>query len=234
MLQELNGPDRALTTIEDPVEIVAEGVDQIELDPRTGLTFANGLRTILRSDSDVVLVGELRDDETRRLAISAAITGRLVLSALQTRTAAAVVQRLVDGRLEPSLVADALTCVVGTRLARRICTDCREPYFGGADDIAALALPPEDEGRRLLARGRGCETCGGTGYHGRVGLHEVLYVTDEIRGLIASGASTTEIERSATESGMRTLREDGIRLCLEGITTVAELRRIGVLPVRPL
>jgi type IV pilus assembly protein PilB len=222
-LQELNTPERTLMTIEDPVEYVTPGVDQIEVNPRAGLSFARGLRTILRSDPDVILVGEIRDEETAQIAVRAAMTGHLVLSTLHTQTAASAVQRLTDMGIEPGLLAATLTCLVSQRLARRVCQDCRESYTAPAEELADLG---RKSGKVTLERGRGCPACGGTGYRGRVGLFEVLSFTDEIRELVAARTPTTEIHRTAVAGGMRTLRDDAVRLCLEGITTPAEIRRV--------
>jgi type IV pilus assembly protein PilB len=225
-LQEQNAPERILTTIEDPVEYLMPGIDQIQVDPRSGLTFARGLEMILDSDPDVILVGEIRDEETARSAVHAAMTGHLVLSTLYTRTAAAAIQRLADMGIDPGLLGSTLTCLVAQRLVRRICPDCRETYYATPDDLAELARPEEEAGRRLLVRSHGCTACSGTGYQGRVGVFEVLMLTDEIRGLVADRASTTEIQRAAVAGGMRTLLEDGVRLCLEGVTTAGEVRRV--------
>jgi type IV pilus assembly protein PilB len=224
-LQELNTPDRTIMTIEDPVEYVTSGIDQIEVNVRAGLTFGRGLRTILRSDPDTILVGEIRDEETAQIAIRAAMTGHLVLSTLHTQTAAAAIQRLADMGMEPGLVASTVTCLIAQRLARRICPDCRETYEATDEEMTALGF----DGRKSpeLAQGAGCTACGGTGFRGRVGLFEVLPLSDEIRALASERASTTEIQRAAVASGMRTLREDGVRLCLEGVTTPDEVRRVA-------
>jgi type IV pilus assembly protein PilB len=224
-LQELNTPDRTLMTIEDPVEYVTPGVDQIEVNVRAGLTFARGLRTILRSDPDTILVGEIRDEETAQIAVRAAMTGHLVLSTLHTQTAAAAIQRMTEMGIEPGLLGSTLTCLIAQRLARRICPDCRETYAADAEEMTELGHAGEKG--RLLARGAGCTACGGTGYRGRVGLFEVLAMSETIRALVAERASTSAIHRAAVEEGMRTLREDGIRLCLDGVTTAAEIRRVA-------
>jgi type IV pilus assembly protein PilB len=224
-LQELNTPDRTLMTIEDPVEYVTPGIDQIEVNVRAGLTFARGLRTILRSDPDTILVGEIRDEETAQIAIRAAMTGHLVLSTLHTQTAAAAVQRLVEMGIEPGLLGSTLTCLVAQRLVRRVCPDCRETYTASDEEMAELGYPGEKG--RVLARGVGCAACGGTGYRGRVGLFEVLPMSETIRTLVAERASNSAIHRAAVEEGMRTLRQDGVRLCLEGITTSVEVRRVA-------
>ena len=225
-LHELNTPERTLMTIEDPVEYLTTGIDQIEVNPRAGLTFARGLRTILRSDPDVILVGEIRDEETAQIAIRAAMTGHLVCSTLHSQTAASAVRRLTDMGVEPGLLAATLTCLVAQRLARRICLECKETYKATKADLVALGRPNERVGRRHLTRGAGCSTCGGTGYKGRIALFEVLTLTEELRELIAHGASTVELQRAAVAAGMRPLREDGVRLCLEGVTTLSEVQRV--------
>jgi type II secretory ATPase GspE/PulE/Tfp pilus assembly ATPase PilB-like protein len=214
-----------VTTIEQPVERRLDRVDQVEVAPGTGMTFGRALRAVLRSDPDVVAVGELRDDETARLALGAA-TGHLVLATMESRSAAASLHLLERASDEPGLVSSAVTCVVSQRLARRTCAECRETYYPDTEELQLLGRPPEEAGARLLARGRGCETCGGTGYSGRIALFEVLPVTEEIRALVDRGATTREIEASAVEAGMRTLAEEGSRLCLEGVTTPSEIRRI--------
>ena len=224
-LQELNTPDRTLMTIEDPVEYVTPGIDQIEVNVRAGLTFARGLRTILRSDPDTILVGEIRDEETAQIAVRAAMTGHLVLSTLHTQTAAGAIERMTEMGIEPGLLGSTITCLIAQRLVRRVCPDCRETYMATAEEMAEVDLPGERG--RILARGRGCTACGDTGYRGRVGLFEVLAMSEPIRALIAERASTATIQRQAVEEGMRTLRQDGIRLCLEGVTTTEEIRRVA-------
>jgi type IV pilus assembly protein PilB len=224
-LQELNTPDRTLMTIEDPVEYVTPGVDQIEVNVRAGLTFARGLRTILRSDPDTILVGEIRDEETAQIAIRAAMTGHMVLSTIHTQTAAAAIQRFAEMGIEPGMLASTLTCLVAQRLVRRVCPDCRETYAASSEEMAELGRAGEQG--RILARGAGCTACGGTGYRGRVGLFEVLPMTEAIRTLVSERASTAEIQKTAVAEGMRTLRDDGVRLCLEGVTTADEVRRVA-------
>jgi type IV pilus assembly protein PilB len=224
-LQELNTPDRTLMTIEDPVEYVTAGVDQVEVNVRAGLTFARGLRTILRSDPDTILVGEIRDEETAQIAIRAAMTGHMVLSTIHTQTAAAAIQRFAEMGIEPGMLASTLTCLVAQRLVRRVCPDCRETYAASAEEMAELGRAGEQG--RILARGAGCTACGGTGYRGRVGLFEVLPMSEEIRTLVSERASTAEIQKTAVAEGMRTLRDDGVRLCLEGVTTADEVRRVA-------
>jgi type IV pilus assembly protein PilB len=218
-LDHLNGRERVLMTIEDPVEHPLEGVGQVEVDPRAGLTFARGLRTILRSDPDVVLVGEIRDEETASVAVHAAMTGRLVLTALHAHNAAAAVVRLRDLGIEPGLLASTLNCIVAQRLARRLCEKCRAPY---ETKPTALGLPGESE--LTLYRAVGCASCAGTGYAGRIALREVMPVHGELRNLVES--STDEIFATAVRQGMTTLRADGMRLCLAGVCSLEEIRRV--------
>ena len=219
-LDLLNQEGRVLTTIEDPVEWQIPGVNQVEVNARAGLTFARGLRTLLRSDPDVVLVGEVRDEETARIAIQAAMTGHLVLTSLHTHNAAASIARLKDMGVESSLLATAINCIVAQRLARRLCLDCREPYHPGPDECEVLEVGPET----VLYRAVGCSHCGNTGYRGRAALYEVMPIRGRIRRLVE--ASTEEIFAAAVEDGMSTMRQDGIRLCLEGISSLEEIRRV--------
>jgi type IV pilus assembly protein PilB len=219
-LDLLNEEGRVLQTIEDPVEWQIPGVNQVEVNMRAGLTFSQGLRTLLRSDPDVVLVGEIRDEETARIAIQAAMTGHLVLTSLHTHNAAASIARLKDMGVEPSLVATAINCIVAQRLARRLCIDCRESYEPDEAERAEFGLV---EGGTLY-RAVGCGRCGGTGYRGRVALYEVMPIHGRIRKLVE--ASTEEIFAAAVEEGMATLRSDGIRLCADGTSSVDEIRRV--------
>ena len=219
-LDLLNDEGRVLTTIEDPVESQIPGVNQVEVNNRAGLTFSRGLRTLLRSDPDVVLVGEIRDEETARIAMTAAMTGHLVLTSLHTHNAASSIARLKDMGVEPSLLATAINCIVAQRLARKLCLDCREAYAPGDAERAALG----DPGEITLYRAHGCARCAGTGYRGRVALYEVMPIQGRIRRLVA--ASTEEIFAAAVDEGMTTLRSDGSRLCLEGLSSMDEIRRV--------
>ena len=219
-LELLNDEGRVLQTIEDPVEIQLPGVSQIEVNPKAGLTFARGLRTLLRSDPDVVLVGEIRDEETARIAVQAAMTGHLVLTSLHTHNAASSIARLKDMGVEPSLLATAINCIVAQRLARRLCVECREAYAPSTAEQDALGIGPDV----ALYRARGCVRCSGTGYRGRVALYEVMPIQGRIRRLVE--ASTEEIFAAAVEAGMKTLRQDGIRLCVAGISSLDEIRRV--------
>jgi type IV pilus assembly protein PilB len=222
-LDLLNEAGRVLVTIEDPVEYQMAGVGQIEIDPLAGLTFARGLRTILRSDSDVILVGEIRDEETARIAMQAATTGHLVLTTLHTHNAASSVVRLKDMGVEPGLLATSINCIIAQRLARRLCLRCREAYVPSEQEQVEFGLA--DSGPELvLYRARGCNDCFGTGFYGRVALYEAMPVHGQIRRLIE--ASTEEIFAAALEQGMTTLRQSGIRLCLAGISSLDEVRRV--------
>ena len=219
-LDLLNDEGRVLTTIEDPVESQIPGVNQVEVNNRAGLTFSRGLRTLLRSDPDVVLVGEIRDEETARIAMTAAMTGHLVLTSLHTHNAASSIARLKDMGVEPSLLATAINCIVAQRLARKLCLDCREAYAPDDAERAALGVP----GEITLYRAHGCARCAGTGYRGRVALYEVMPIQGRIRRLVE--ASTEEIFAAAVDEGMTTLRSDGNRLCLEGLSSMDEIRRV--------
>ena len=223
-LEFLNDDARALTTIEDPVEYQIPGVNQVEVNARAGLTFSRGLRTILRSDPDVLLVGEIRDEETARIAIQAAMTGHLVLTTLHTHNAASSIARLRDMGVEQSLMAASINCIVAQRLARRLCMECREAYEPNAEELAAENVEGQGLEGTTLYRPRGCVQCSTTGYNGRVALYEVMPVHGKIRRLIE--ASTEEIFAAAVEAGMTTLREDGLRLCRAGISSLEEIRRV--------
>jgi type IV pilus assembly protein PilB len=223
-LDVLNDDERVLMTIEDPVEYQTPGMNQVEVNFKSGLTFARGLRTILRSDPDVLLVGEIRDEETARIAIQAAMTGHLVLTTLHTHNAASSVARLADMGVEPSLLAASINCIVAQRLARRLCMECRTAYHPEHDELVDVGLEqvPADS---VLYRPVGCPACAGTGFSGRVALYEVMTVHGRLRRLIESG-STEEIFAEALAQGMTTLRQDGVRLAFAGISSLDEIRRV--------
>lgn len=222
-LDRLNDGMRSVATIEDPVEYQLPGVMQTEVHARIGLTFARGLRTILRADPDVILVGEVRDEETAQIVIQAAMTGHLVLTTLHTNDAAGAIARLRTLGVDPDLLAGSINCIVSQRLARRICMHCREPYEPTQEQqismnlVAAVTNP-------TLYRATGCLQCANTGYAGRVALYELMPVHG--LGRILLEGSTDEIFEAAVAAGMRTLREDGVRLSLAGVTTLEEVRRI--------
>ena len=223
-LAQINDVERKIITIEDPIEYHLEGVNQIQVDTKTGLTFAKGLRAILRHDPDVVLIGEIRDRETADIAVQASLTGHLVFSTLHTNDAPGAITRLIDMGVEPFLVASSLEMVVAQRLVRLICEGCKEPIaIQDADRIRGeygSDLPD------ALYHGRGCTKCGGTGYRGRKGIFELMPISDELRNHVTENASAQAIRRTAIEQGMSSLRQDGWRLIQAGMTTVEEVLRV--------
>jgi len=223
-LDKINSPDRKIITVEDPVEYQLKGVNQIPVKPKIGLTFATGLRHIVRQDPDVILIGEIRDLETVEIAIQASLTGHLVFSTLHTNDAPGAVPRLQDMGAEPYLIASVLEAVLAQRLVRRICAACREPHAPSPADLEALGVEPD--ARAQLFRGRGCDECRGTGYRGRSGIYELFPITEDVRSLILRRASSREIRRLAVEGGMRTLRLDGWLKACQGLTTVEEVLRV--------
>jgi type IV pilus assembly protein PilB len=225
-LMETNTPDKSIITIEDPVEYELEGVKQVQVNHRTGLSFASGLRSMVRADPDIIMVGEVRDRETAQLAIEAALTGHLVFTTLHTNSAPLAVARLVEMGIEPYLVAAGVKCVVAQRLVRRLC-ECRVPVELSAETLVANHFEAT-EGILGYEPG-GCVRCGGSGYRGRIGIYELMPVSDDVRRLVLDRASADELSACARHAGMRTLREDGFEKVGRGITSVAEvLRVVGV------
>jgi len=223
-LDKINAPERKIITVEDPVEYQLVGVNQIPVNPRIGLSFASGLRHIVRQDPDVIMIGEIRDLETVEIAIQAALTGHLVFSTLHTNDAASAVTRLQDMGAEPYLVSSVVNGILAQRLVRRVCAQCRVPYEPSTGDLAALGVAQGE--RTTLARGAGCAACRGTGYRGRTGIYELLRVNDDIRSLILRRAPAGEIRRQAVDAGMLTLARDGWTKAREGLTTVEEILRV--------
>lgn len=224
-LAQLNDEAKNIITIEDPVERTIEGVQQIAVNNKAGLTFATGLRSILRQDPNIIMVGEIRDQETARIAVQSALTGHLVLSTLHTNNAVGAVTRLLDIGIEPFLVAAALRGVVAQRLVRRICPNCREVYPVSQAELAILGCEPSSGVK--LYRGRGCEKCNHTGYKGRMAIQEVLPVTSELQNLFIKGAEEEILLTQASANGFATLRQDCIAKVLAGQTTVEELLRVA-------
>jgi len=223
-LHEINDTDKNIITIEEPVEITQEGIGQIEVNPKIELTFATGLRAILRQDPNVVLVGEIRDKETADIAIQASLTGHLVLSTLHTNDAASALTRLVDQGVEPFLVGSSLVAVLAQRLVRVLCPECREGYSASDDELREMGVRPP--GRPVtLYRAAGCPACANTGYQGRLGIFELMIVDDDIRQLLSTNADSKTIKKMAVSKGMATLRSDGTRKVLSGVTSIAELLR---------
>ncbi|MCC6766078.1 MAG: type II secretion system ATPase GspE [Deltaproteobacteria bacterium] len=226
-LSTINSTERNIITIEDPIEYQLQGVGQMQVNPKIDLTFANGLRSILRQDPDVIMVGEIRDGETAEIAIQAALTGHLVFSTLHTNDSASAVTRLVEMGTEPFLVSSSVLAVMAQRLLRRVCDQCRRVLRPSAELLAEVGITSEQaSGRTLYAGGAGCEACKQTGYRGRTGIHELLVVDDEIRGLIMKNADASAIRRTAVAAGMVTLREDGASKILAGETTIEEVLRV--------
>ncbi|MBF0496928.1 MAG: type II secretion system ATPase GspE [Deltaproteobacteria bacterium] len=225
-LNELNSVERNIITVEDPIEYQLYGVGQIQVNPKINLTFAKGLRAILRHDPDVIMVGEIRDLETVEIAIQASLTGHLVFSTLHTNDSAGAVTRLVDMGVEPFLISSAVVGVVAQRLVRVVCPKCREPYHPSAEELAEMNLSPRLLGQRTLFRGRGCGECFDTGYRGRTSIYEIMAMTDSIRNLVLKGADANQIRHAAIAEGMATLKQDGTEKLLAGVTTVAEVLRV--------
>jgi len=223
-LAKINRPDLNILTIEDPVEYQLKGVSQTQVNPKIGLTFASGLRSFLRQDPDVIMVGEIRDRETAEIAIQASLTGHLVFSTIHTNDAPGAVTRLVDMQVEPFLVASSLLAVLAQRLVRTICIHCKESYEPTEEELLEIGLFKKDAA--LLYRGRGCDICQHTGYRGRLGIFELMLMNDDLRALIMNNSDSSTIKAKAREFGMKTLREDGAQKVIAGITTAAEVSRV--------
>ena len=228
-LQALNTPETNIMTAEDPVEFNLEGINQVQMKEQIGLNFAAALRSFLRQDPNIVLVGEIRDFETAEIGIKAALTGHLVLSTLHTNDAPSTVSRLVNMGIEPFLVATSVNLIQAQRLIRRICTNCKEEVHFPVEGLIEIGFSADEAPHVKTYKGRGCDACLNTGYKGRVGLYEVMEVTDELRELIIIGASALELRKKAIELGMITLRGSGLHKLREGITTVEEVVKETVL-----
>jgi type IV pilus assembly protein PilB len=227
-LNLVSRPEVNVITVEDPVEYRIPGINQVQANPRAGLTFARALRSILRSDPDIVLLGEIRDHETAQIAIEAALTGHLVLSTLHTNDAPSAVNRLIEMGIEPFLVGSALDCVLAQRLARRLCSKCKEAYVPTPEMMVASRWPWQQDELPTLFRATGCSACSKTGYKGRLALHEVMPVDEEIERLAVARASADTIGSAARNGGMSTLREDGLSKVLQGLTSIEEIMRVVV------
>ncbi|MFN8156721.1 MAG: ATPase, T2SS/T4P/T4SS family [Candidatus Nanopelagicales bacterium] len=226
-LNVVNRPEVNIITVEDPVEYRLPGVNQVQVNNKAGLTFAAALRSILRSDPDIVLIGEIRDHETAQIAVEASLTGHLVLSTLHTNDAPSAITRLTEMGIEPFLVGSAVDCVLAQRLARRLCSKCKEPYQPTAEQLENIGfIRRDDQPEPTFYRPVGCPNCAKTGYKGRLALHEVMGVSDKIERLTVERESSTAINRVAIEEGMRTLREDGLLKASQGITSIDEIFRV--------
>ena len=224
-LNELNEVEDKILTVEDPVEYDIDGLVQVQVNTDVGLTFAKALRSFLRCDPDIVLVGETRDIETAQIAVQASLTGHLVFTTLHTNDAPSTLARLADLGLEPFLITATLEGIVAQRLVRKVCPRCREAYVPTEDELQQLSLTPEDLQGRQIYRGRGCDFCNGSGYKGRMGLFEIMVLDDELRELIIQNASTQLLRAEALKRGMRTLRQSGLLGIFDGLTTIDEVVR---------
>jgi len=221
----VNKPDTNIMTAEDPVEFQLHGVNQVQMKEAIGLNFAAALRSFLRQDPNIILVGEIRDFETAEIAIKAALTGHLVLSTLHTNGAPETISRLMNMGIEPFLVATSVHLIVAQRLVRRICSECAETVEVPFEALVRAGYSPDEARQVKVKKGRGCTTCSGSGYKGRVGLYEVMEINDELRELILVGASAMELKKKAIENGMTTLRRSGLMKVMLGVTTMEEVAR---------
>jgi type II secretion system protein E len=231
MLNRLNRPEVNIITIEDPVEYPVPGIAQVQVNPKAGLTFAGGLRAFLRQDPDIIMVGEIRDEETGRIAIQAALTGHLVLSTLHTNDAPSAITRLVDMGIEPFLVSSSTIGVIAQRLVRVLCDRCKEPYTPPDELLDRLGLQGMLEPTTFY-RAKGCQFCHQTGYRGRIGIFEVMTIDETLRDLIAKNATSVQIREAAIAGGMRMLQEDGLAKVLAGVTSLEEVLRVALVEDR--
>lgn len=226
VLNRLNTVGVNIMTVEDPVEYQIAGINQVQQNNKAGLTFASALRSFLRQDPDIIMVGEIRDGETATIAVESALTGHLVLSTLHTNDSSGAVTRLIEMGIEPFLCSSSLICVLAQRLARTICPNCKEAYVPPMESIRKFGLAAYTDSEITFYKGRGCDTCKMSGYKGRTGIHELLVMSDRIRSLILQRCSTAEIRQCAIEEGMKTMPDDGLRKVLDGITTIEECLRV--------
>ncbi len=224
-LSELNKESENIMTAEDPIEYNFMGINQVQMHEEIGLTFASSLRSFLRQDPDIIMVGEIRDFETAQIAVQAALTGHLVLSTVHTNDAPGTITRLVDMGIEPFLISSAVILILAQRLIRKICMDCREPIKVHPQLLIDLGIPPDEVKSFTVYKGKGCPICNNTGYKGRLGLYEVMPMKEEVKELVLSRASTSEIKKEAIRLGMKTLRQSGIMKVKDGVTTIEEVLR---------
>jgi general secretion pathway protein E len=225
-LQRVNSPDSNIITVEDPIEYQIPGISQIQVRPKIGLTFAAGLRSILRQDPDIILVGEIRDLETAEMAVQASLTGHLVFSTLHTNDSSGAITRLVNMGIEPFLVTSSTIAIQAQRLVRRICKECKEPITADPETLKELGVRLKDYNNVTVYHGTGCTKCSQRGYYSRSGIFELLVMTPHIQELALRGADSNAIKRAARQEGMRTLREDGAEKVLRGESTIEEIMRV--------
>ncbi len=225
-LTTINNSDINIITIEDPIEYRIEGIGQIQVNPKIGLNFANGLRSIVRQDPDVILIGEIRDLETAEIAIQSALTGHLVFSTLHTNDSASSITRLIDMGIQPFLATSSVIAILAQRLVRVVCSSCRERYTPDEESLKSIGITPEMSAGKDIFRGRGCPKCLDTGYLGRAGIFELMILDDSLKSLILQTSDANAIRRKAMEQGMVSLRQDGAQKVLEGITTIEEVFRV--------
>jgi len=226
VLNILNVPEKNIVTVEDPVEYRLQSINQVQVNTKTGLTFASALRSILRHDPDIIMIGEIRDEETALIAIESALTGHLVLSTLHTNNSPATLTRLIEMGIEPFLVSSSVDCIVSQRLARKLCSRCKEPYEPGKEELSQAGYKMDGSEPKQLHKARGCKFCGNTGYQGRVGLYEVMLMSESIERLLVEKATIEEISKAAISEGMKTLREDGLEKVRAGLTSLDEIARV--------
>jgi type IV pilus assembly protein PilB len=227
-LQELNKTSRNISTAEDPVEYNLMGINQVQMHESVGLNFATALRAFLRQDPNIIMVGEIRDFETAEIAVKAALTGHLVLSTLHTNDAPSTVSRLLNMGVEPFLVTASVNLILAQRLARRVCSECKQPVESNVKALVDLGVKPDIAQKLQLYKGTGCRTCSNTGYKGRIALYEVMPFYDPLKELVLQGASTAEVKAEAIRQGFKTLRMSGIQKLTEGVTTIEEVLRVSV------
>jgi len=226
-LSRLNTDDVNILTVEDPIEYQIQGIGQMQIKPKIGLNFSTGLRSILRQDPDIVMIGEIRDTETAEIAVQAALTGHRVFSTLHTNDAASGITRLVDMGVEPYLISSSVNAFLAQRLVRKICSHCKTSYKPSAQELSRAGITKAKIGNRNLFKGKGCEKCLNTGYSGRLGIFELMPVSDKIRKLIMSGSDASTIKDQAIKDGMKTLLQDGIDKVIKGHTTLDEVLRVS-------
>jgi type IV pilus assembly protein PilB len=224
-LAELNKTDTNISTAEDPVEFNLKGINQCQMHEDIGLNFASALRSFLRQDPDIIMVGEIRDFETAEIGVKAALTGHMVLSTLHTNDAPGTINRLLNMGIEPFLVTSAVNLILAQRLARRVCDDCKDDVEVTPQALIEIGVPAELANDATICKGSGCRTCSDTSYKGRVALYEVMTIRDEIKEFILNGASTAELKREAIRLGMKTLRAAACGKLLDGVTTIEEVLR---------